>query len=152
MDWTTLDIDNLLASLTEPERAALRSAATKPGQADPLETVRADVTAYVRGAIQSGGGSLADAGTVPAGAVFHATALWRYRVLTRLPKDSFISEARNHEREAAEAYFGKVSEGKITFPAPDAVTEGPAESAGAQLVVPACRPSRRNTAEGLAGL
>lgn len=152
MDWTTLATDNLLATLTEPERAALKSAATKPGQADPLETVRTDVTEYVRGQIQSGGGSLADAGTIPTAAVYHATALWRYRALTRLPKDSFISEARNNERVAAEAYFLKVAEGKITFPLPDEVTEGPAANGGAELVVSVCRPARRNTAEGMAGL
>lgn len=151
MDWAALDTDNLLSTLTEPERAALRSAATKPGQADPVETVRADVTEYVRGSIQSGGGSLDAAGTIPAMMIFHATALWRYRALTRLPSYK-ISDERDKERSAAEAYFLKVAEGRVKVPVPDPAAEGPATGAGAQVVVPRCRPVRRNTAEGMSGL
>lgn len=104
--WQIITSDDVKTRLAGPELAAYSSAALAAGQADPLPAIIAGVAQEVRNGIaQNAQNRLADGSTVPAGALHHALAMIRYRLISRLPVK--ITEERRLEYEDALRWLGR---------------------------------------------
>lgn len=147
MSWRALELDDLLTGVSGPLEQAMRTAARKGGQSEPIEETRLAVTEFVRGQVGAGGSTLGPAGEVPSATVMHAVSLWRMRAASRLQLKA--PDEWRTEFDAANAYFTKVAEGKIMFISPDAPADDQVAMGGAELV---SAPTRRNTREKLSGL
>lgn len=147
MSWRVLDLDDLLTGISGPLEQALRTAARKGGQSEPVEETRVAVTEFVRGQVGAGGSTLGPNGQVPTATVFHAASVWRMRASSRLglknPEDWRV------EYDAAISYLTKCAEGKIKFSSPDDPSAVQVAMGGAEVV---SAPPRRNTRETLSGL
>ena len=111
--WRTLTTDDVLAAMNAPETAAYESAAIAPGQ-DVLAEITAQVVQECRAHIADcDRNSLAPGETLPERVIYHAVALIRFRMLTRL--DLEISEDRRREQRDAVEFFRRVSECKAAI-------------------------------------
>lgn len=147
MSWRALELDDLLTGVSGPLEQALRTAARKGGQSEPVEETRLSVTEFVRGQVGAGGSTLGPAGEVPTATILHAVSVWRMRAASRLQIKA--PDDWRTEYDAAISYFGRVAEGKIMFidpatPGEDQVSLGGAEVVGSR--------TRRNTRETMSGL
>lgn len=126
MPWITLTETDLLARLSAPELAAYRTAALKPGQADPVAPVIAGVVAEVRGYVAGHKpNALGPEGTIPDTLLDAAMALAVARLPARLGVR--LSEERRDARRDAIALLRDVAAGRFFTPAPDdAGSEQPA--------------------------
>jgi len=113
MAWQTISTDNVKTRLAGAEVAALQTAALAEGQSDPLPEIVQTVVDEVRGYIAAGGFSLGAAGTLPSKLVSAALAIVRYRVCTRLPVKSLLTEQRVRENDAAVRLLERVADGKF---------------------------------------
>lgn len=103
--WRELITEDLLGALLEPERVAAK-AATRAG-VDPVEETRVAVTEFVRGLVgQTAANTLAEVG-IPTSCVLHAVAIWRHRLMSRVPGIRATDE-RTAEYQAATAFFNRV--------------------------------------------
>ncbi|MDR1305697.1 MAG: DUF1320 family protein [Verrucomicrobiales bacterium] len=127
MSWLTLTTDDVLTRLAAPELDAFRTAATAPGQADPLTEIIASVCDRVRGYVAAcARNRLGPAGTIPARLVGPALAVIRYEAATRLPRmGKLIDQLRVTEYEKALQLFRDVA-------ACDYAVEDPADVDGTQ--------------------
>ena len=102
--WITIKVDDVKTRLAGPELAAYSNAARASGQTDPLPEIIAGVVAEVRNAIaQNTANRLGIGATIPPGALHHALAMVRYRLISRLPVD--MKETRRAEYEDALAWL-----------------------------------------------
>lgn len=147
MSWRALELDDLLTGVSGPLENALRTAARKGGQSEPVEETRLNVTEFVRGQAGAGGSTLGPDGQVPTATVLHAVSVWRMRAASRLQIKA--PDDWRTEYDAAIAYFTRVAEGKITFISPDAPAVDQVAVGGAEV---ASAPPRRNTRTTLSGL
>lgn len=147
MSWRALELDDLLTGVSGPLEQALRTAARKGGQSEPVEETRLQITEFVRGQAGAGGSTLGPDGQVPTATVMHAVSMWRMRAASRLQLKA--PEEWRTEYDAAVAYFGKVAEGKITFVSPDAPADDQVALGGAEVVGSASRRNTRTTMDGL---
>jgi phage gp36-like protein len=128
MAWTTLNAAAVATRLTGPELAALQSAALADGQTDPLPEIVTQVVDEVRGYVAAGGITLGAAGTVPSKLVSAALAIIRYRLATRLPIKSLLTDTRIQENRDAIQLLQRVADGKFLVEEP---TETDTESSSA---------------------
>ncbi len=147
MSWRALELDDLLTGVSGPLESALRTAAKKGGQSEPIEETRLAVTEFVRGQAGAGGSTLGPTGTVPTATVLHAVAIWRMRAVSRLQLKA--PDDWRTEYDAANAYFTKVAEGKISFVNPNAPAAEQVAMGGAEVVGSATRRNTRSTMDGL---
>ena len=147
MSWRALELDDLLTGVSGPLEAALRTAARKGGQSEPVEETRLAVTEFVRGQVGAGGSTLGPDGQVPTATVLHAVSVWRMRAASRLQLKA--PDDWRAEYDTATAYFNKCAEGKILFVPPDAPSAEQVALGGAQVV---SAPARRNTRDSMSGL
>lgn len=111
--WRELTENDVLAALSEPESTAYQSAAIGAGQ-DVLAEITAQVVQECRAHIADcARNSLAAGATLPERVMYHAVALIRYRMLTRL--DMEASEDRRREQRDAVEFFRRVSECKVAI-------------------------------------
>lgn len=111
--WRSLTTDDVLAAMNAPETAAYESAAIAPGQ-DVLAEITTQVVQECRAHIADcDRNSLAPGETLPERVIYHAVALIRFRMLTRL--DLQISEDRRREQRDAVEFFRRVSECKAAI-------------------------------------
>lgn len=118
MAWQSLTTDDVKTRLAGAEVAALQSAALASGQTDPIPDIITAVVDEVRGYIAAGGITLGAAGTIPSKLVSAALAIVRYRVCTRLPVKSLLTEDRVRENEAAIRLLERVADGKFAVEEP----------------------------------
>jgi phage gp36-like protein len=105
--WRELTEDDVLAGLNAPETRAYKSAATAPGQ-NVLEQILAQVTQECRGHIADcAKNTLAPGNTLPERVHYHAVALIRFRMMTRLGLE--VSEDRRKEQRDALRFFERVA-------------------------------------------
>lgn len=118
--WVSLTADDLLRSLTGPERTAVQRAATEPGQADPLETILADVVKEVRGYVAAyNGNTLGEGDTIPDELRGAAVARARFEAFTRLPVGrSLLTEDRVEANRSAVAVLRDVAAGRFRLVQP----------------------------------
>lgn len=119
MSWRAITEADVLAVLTEPERIAVDESATGD-QGSPVAAVIVSATAEARDRIAAHSANKldADASTVPEGMVHHLVAIIRYRLLSRLPVQSLITEARTQEYRDARNYLTDVAKGLVSIEQP----------------------------------
>lgn len=150
MSWREITEDDLRSAITDEEDAALRSRLVSSGQTDPFTVVRGQVTGSFRDAIRSHADNVlhAEATYLPEGAIYHAVAVIRYRLLTRFCSE-LITDDRRAENKSAEAWLKEVRRGHEKIePAYGTGTE----VAGAGQVEQITPTRRRADREGLKGL
>lgn len=128
MAWTTITVEHVKTRLAGAELAAVQSAALAEAQTDPLPEIVGQVLDEIRGYVAAGGVTLGIAGTIPSKLVGAALAIIRYRLCTRLPVKSLLTDARVSENTEALALLVRVSDRKFSVEEP---TEADTEQAGA---------------------
>ena len=120
MNWFLLTPESLQSKVNGPELGALRAAAVRGGQPDPLQEILTEVVQEVRGHVAAGGFALGPAGFIPENLLGAVLALIRYRLYTRLPGARSITDARWHDNEDALMLLRQVARGhfQITENAP----------------------------------
>lgn len=134
MSWITLSVDDVLPGLSSVEATAHRTGLLSAGQSDPLIALLSSVTEEVRSRVAAcPNNSLdADTATIPGECRYHAAALARYRLLSRLPLE--IQESRMIEYREALRFLDKVADCKVTIAQPESVSgEVIARQAGPQI-------------------
>lgn len=147
MSWQTITSTNVKTRLAGAELTALQTAALATGQTDPLVDVIAQVVDEVRGYISANPkNTLGAAATIPAKLLGAALAIIRYRLATRLPAKSFLTEDRVKENDAAIRLLEQVAANKFAIEDP---TSGDRSGVAFQQ---ASTPTRTATRTKLSGL
>jgi len=128
MAWATIIVDDLKAGLAGAELEALQSAALATGQSDPTPEIIAQVIDLVRGYIAAAGVTLGTGATIPSKLKTSALAIIRYRICSRLPISSLLTDARKQEYQDALRLLEQVAAGRFRVEEP---TEAATEQAGA---------------------
>jgi hypothetical protein len=128
--WIVLTADELLRSLTGPEKAAVSTAALAAGQTDPVPAIVEDVINEVRGYIAAHpSNALGLSGTIPEKLKIATLSRARYEALTRLPIGrSILTEDRVKSNESARTLLRDVAAGRFQIEEPTEVH--PTESGG----------------------
>lgn len=124
MSWRAITEADLLTKISGPELAALRAAALKAGQVDPVQPTIDQVTRYVRGRVAACQRNQLGAGnTVPDELIDAALALIVMRIMSRAAGISIDPKGvRKSEEEKAEALLRDVAACKMVIVAPDTVS------------------------------
>lgn len=124
MPWAIIVVDDLKSGLAGAELEALQSAALATGQSDPTPEIIAQVVDLVRGYIAAGGVTLGSGATLPSKLKTSALAIIRYRICSRLPVSSLLTEARKQEYQDAIRLLEQVAAGRFRVEEPEnAATE-----------------------------
>jgi phage gp36-like protein len=119
MAWITITESDVQTRLAGAELTALKSAALATGQTSPLSDIIAHVVDEMRGYIAAcAANTLGQAGTIPAKLLSAALAMIRYRLATRLPVKSLLTEDRVKENEAAIRLLEQVAACKFAIEEP----------------------------------
>ena len=108
--WRAITEDDVHSVINDAENKAFRQHLIVTGQTDPLLGIIEQVTLEVRDAIRSCDDNQLheDSSFLPAAAIYHATAIIRYRLLTRV-NNYQISEDRKTEYQTANRYLNDVA-------------------------------------------
>lgn len=120
--WTEITEDLVKTRLAGAEVTALQTAALAAGQTDPLPEIVTQVVDEVRGYIAAGGFGLEEGAKVPSKLVSATLAVIRYRLATRLPARSLLTEERKAENDAAIRLLERVADGKFAVEEPAAAS------------------------------
>lgn len=145
MPWQTLTAADI--GLNHSEEKRYRESLLARGEADRLPGILASVVAQVRDAIRSARASLLDddATTIPAGAVIHAGAIARYRLMGHFPGE--ISDVRTAEYREALQWLRDVAAGKYKVEPPGTDPAAPAApAAGPKVSTPTLTQQRDHAA------
>ena len=124
--WRELTEDDVLQTLTAPERDAIQTAATDPLQPLPVGAVLSTVVADARGRIAAHPANrLGDGATVPETLVHHLVAIARWRLLSRLPTDRLATDSRKLEYQEALRALNAVASGKYALETPETPDDEP---------------------------
>lgn len=149
MAWRKITEDDLRSAINSREDAAIREAYLAGDQADPFVVVTAQVVGNFRNAIRSGPANslTVDETLLPEGAIYHAVAKIRFRLLTRFASELLDDDRRTENREA-ESWLKEVRRGleKIEQPG-DA--PGVTHGTGVTLLSNHERQATRQTLSGL---
>ena len=118
MSWLTITSDAVKTRLTGAEVSALQTSSLAEGQTDPLPEIVSQVCDEVRGYISASGCSLGAAGTIPQKLLSATLAIIRYRLCTRLPVKSLLTDARVEENNAAIRLLEQVAARKFLVEEP----------------------------------
>jgi hypothetical protein len=151
MSWRAITEDDFRASITDEEDAAVRAAMLASGQEDPFDVVARQVTGSFRDAIRSHAENVLhqDTSYLPEGAIYHAVAVIRFRLLTRFCSE-LITEDRRTEQKDAMAWLKEVRSGREKIEA--AYGDGSEARTGGQIEVGAEVPVRQWTRRQQSGL
>ena len=126
MSWITLTEAQVLTKLSAPELAALKTAATAPGQTDPLPEILAQVVREVRGHVAGcDRNTLGPADTIPDELLGAALNRVRYELATRLPVASLLTEARKESNRDALTLLQRVASCQFALVQPETAGEQP---------------------------
>lgn len=133
MAWVTLTADDLLRSLTGPEKSAVSAAALASGQDDPVPAILNDVIDEVRGYIAANSQNrLGLTGTIPEKLKITTLNRARYEALTRLPvSKAILTEERAKANADARQVLRDVAAGRFQVEEP---TEPHPEEGGGPAV------------------
>ena len=114
MAWVTITDEDVTSRMMMNEMDAVR---LQHGL-DPLENLILGVVNEIRGRVSGAGFALGSGDTVPDELLDVACVLVRHRVLTSMPTDDLITEARTQEAERADRILKLLSDGKFKISAP----------------------------------
>lgn len=118
MSWISITEAEVQTRLTGPELTALKQSALASGQTNPLPEIVEQVIDEIRGYIAAAGNVLGDGQTIPQKLLGTALAMIRYRLCTRLPVASLLTQQRIEENSAALRLLERVSDGKFLVEEP----------------------------------
>lgn len=148
--WVSLAETDVIAKLSGPEIAAMKTAALQSGQANPLTEILGQVTREVRGYVKAcASNQLGSGATIPDELEGAAVARVRFELATRLPVSSLLTEDRKEANRQAVRLLEQVAACKFTLEQPATVSTE--ESAGSGVEI-ANRPTRQTTRAKLSGL
>lgn len=151
--WRALTEDDVRALMAGPEDEAYRSQLLSAGQPDPLPAILTQVTTQVRNAIRSCAKNTlhADASYIPEGAVYHAAAIARFRLLGRfaIGEQDQPGDARKTEYQEALKWLDLVRTCKEVVEQPEGTGS---ESGGSEIEVGSEVPERQWTRRQQSGL
>jgi phage gp36-like protein len=116
MAWVIPSVDDLLARLSQPELAALATAASDPTQVDRIASNVSWSMALVRGrtgACPRFRNYIGPAGTIPDELYGAFLDIARFRIISILPVASLLTESRRKDFDAAVADLEAVARGEI---------------------------------------
>jgi hypothetical protein len=128
MAWNSLNSDDLLSALTQPERDLFGTGDSGPGSGDRLDSIVLWVVDMVRGKVAAcakNRDAMGPNGTIPAELYGDAVAIARFQLLTSFPAGKmFLDDARmraytdalKHLDDAAACTLAVESFGAVTFP------------------------------------
>ena len=117
--WRPLTEDDILQSVSAPERDAIQTAAADPDQPLPIGAVIATAVADARGRLAAHSGNVLEEGmTLPETLVHHVVSIVRWRLLTRLPIDRLATDARKLEYQEALKALADVAAGRYAIEQP----------------------------------
>lgn len=148
MPWITLNADAGADRLTETEARVYRERFLKTGAPDPLPEIQANAVAEIRGNVANWHQNTLDTedGTIPSNLIETARAIIRYRLLSRLPVESLITDARRSEYKDALHLLERVAIGKFAVDQPDAP---PASGAPSPSISARTRNFGRSSQDGI---
>lgn len=151
MAWRAMTSADILTSLTNKEKTAVSTLQLAGGQADPITETITTVVAEARSRIAARpGNTLGSGATVPEGIIHHLIAIARYRLLSRLPVESLVTESRLQEYRDARKFLEDIAAGKVAIEPPEDADTTPANSAPTAEVVQSI--TRDNTRVNMSGL
>ncbi len=119
MAWITITEADVQTRLTAPELTAVKSIALAPGQAAVLSEIVGQVVDEIRGYVAAYRANTLGAGTtIPQKLLGAALAMIRYRLATRLPVRSLLTQERVDENSAAIKLLERVADGKFALEEP----------------------------------
>jgi phage gp36-like protein len=128
MSWIVITEAAVRSTLAAAELSALRTVQLAAGQADPLAEIIERTVDEVRGYVAAHPQNRLGAdGTIPAELESAALALVRYRLATRLPIKTLLTDARKDEQRDALTLLRDVAGGRFAIVPPD---DGGAPAAG----------------------
>lgn len=139
MPWQIITETDIRDRLSGPELAAYKSVALATGQTDPLPGIITQTVDEVRGYIAAAGTvALGEGTTIPSKLVSAASAIVRWRLITRLPLNSAaLLETRKQEYQDALRLLEQTATGKF-------LVEEPTTASAEQISVPGPRWSARD--------
>ena len=122
--WISITEEHVLTRLAAPELAALKTAATAPGQPSPLPDIISYVTREVRAYVAAQpGNKLGPELTIPDELQIAALNRIRYELATRLPVASLLTDPRKESNTAAIAQLRDVAACKFRIVQPPDANE-----------------------------
>lgn len=147
MAWREITEADALGAMNAAETAAYQLAVIGVDQ-DPLAQITAQVVQECRGHIADcPQNQLAEGSTLPERTLYHALALIRFRMLTRL--DLEVTEDRRKEQKDAIAFFHRVSECKVKIELPTGALEEEGSAENIELIDSVTREFTREKQSGL---
>ncbi len=124
MAWITLTTDDLLRSLSSAEHDAVRTAAVRVGQEDPVAAIIEDVVREIRGYVAgNASNTLGTGATIPDELKGASLARVRYEAFTRLPVGrALLTEDRVKANEQAIQLLRDVAAGRFAIVQPVTAT------------------------------
>lgn len=152
MSWITVTEDVILAKLSGPELAALKTSALQAGQANPLPEVITQVVREVRGYVGGCAANVLGEGeTIPDELLGAAVSRIRFELATRLPVKSLLTDDRRTANTDAIQLLRDVMrcDFKVVPPVTAAAPEEQAGGGSAQVVATTTRRATRAQLDGL---
>jgi len=150
MSWNTLAESDVQTKLAGAELAALKTAALASGQANPLTAIISQVVQEVRGYTAACNQNELGAGeTIPQELETAALAIIRYRLATRLPVASLLTDVRKEEYRDALTLLRSVAKCEFRIEQPATPTAQIISGPAVQQVSGECRRVTRTTMKGL---
>lgn len=119
MAWISITEQDVESRLSGPELAASKSLALAPGQSGVLAEIIAQVVGEARGYVAAHASNTLGLGeTLPQKLLGSALAMIRYRLATRLPVKSLLTDDRVKENDAAIRLMERVADGKYSVEEP----------------------------------
>jgi phage gp36-like protein len=120
VSWIAISESAVRSTLAAAELSALRTVQLAAGQMDPLAEIIERTVDEVRGYVAANPlNRVGAAGTIPGELEAAALALVRYRLVTRLPLKTLLTEARKDEQRDAITLLRDVAGGRFAILPPD---------------------------------
>lgn len=148
--WTTITEAKVIAKLSGPEIAAMKTAALQAAQSNPLTEIIAQVVLEVRGYIAACPNNILGEGTtIPEELLGAAVSRVRFELATRLPVATLLTEDRRSANRDAIRLLEQVAACKFLIVQPE--TAAP-EQAGGPAVQAVSTTTKRYGRSNLSGL
>lgn len=120
MAWISITASDVQTKLAGPELSAVQQVALAQGQVNPLPEIVSQVVDEIRGYIAAHRANKLGAGeTIPEKLMSAALAIIRYRLATRLPVKSLLTQERVNENDAAIRLLERVADGRFAIEEPE---------------------------------
>lgn len=150
MSWIEVTEAKVIAKLSGPEIAAMKTAALQAAQANPLTEVINQVVLEVRGYVAACGNNiLGDGSTIPDELLGATVSRIRFELATRLPVASLLTEDRRAANRDALTLLRDVAACKFSIVQPVTADEDQASSAPAPSITERCRKFTRTDSDGI---